>query len=64
MPNPATEKVRVPTVQEIAEVHAVARSAAAKEQDLGRLSTSARSTRYAISLLAVAAPSSGPLWRS
>lgn len=37
MPNPATEKVRVPTVQEIADVHAVARAAAAKGQDLGRL---------------------------
>jgi methylmalonyl-CoA mutase cobalamin-binding subunit len=34
MPNPITEKLRVPTVQEIADIHASARAAAAKGADL------------------------------
>ena len=34
LPNPITEKLQVPTVQEIADIHAAARSAAAKSQDL------------------------------
>ena len=34
LPNPITEKLQVPTVQEIADIHAAARSAAAKSRDL------------------------------
>lgn len=34
LPNPITEKLRVPTVQEIADIHACARSAAAKGVEL------------------------------
>ncbi len=34
LPNPITEKLQVPTVQEIADIHAAARAAAAKSRDL------------------------------
>ncbi|MGO9955064.1 MAG: cobalamin B12-binding domain-containing protein [Solirubrobacteraceae bacterium] len=34
LPNPITEKLQVPTVQEIADIHAAARSAADKSRDL------------------------------
>jgi methylmalonyl-CoA mutase cobalamin-binding subunit len=37
LPNPITEKLQVPTVQEIADIHAAARSAAAKSRDLESL---------------------------